>query len=74
MSMSSEIQRLPPEGGNICDECKNLVKFKVVRTKPSKTFPGRVIAYLVCPVCGHKATQMRVMRRSRKRKTYVYEP
>ena len=73
--MSSEkIQRLPPEGGNICDGCKKLVKFKVVRTKPSKTSPGRVIAYLVCPVCGHKATQMRVMRRSRKRRTYVYEP
>jgi len=74
MSMKGEkVQRLPPEGGNFCDGCKQLVKFKLRATKPCKTMPGRMIAYLYCPVCGHKATQVRVARRSRKRITYVYE-
>ena len=67
------VQRLPPEGGHICDGCKNLVKFKLRTTKPCKSWPGRMIAYLYCPLCGHKATQMRVIRRSKSRPRYVYE-
>ena len=67
-----KVQRLPPEGGVVCEGCKNLVKFRLVRSKPCKTQPGRMIAYLVCPVCGHKATQIRVIRRSRTRKRYIY--
>lgn len=66
-----KIQRLPPEGGNFCDGCGELVKFKLVRTKPSKTWPGKVIAYLCCPRCGHKATQIRFVRRRRPRYVYV---
>ena len=68
------VQRLLPEGGVICDGCRNLVKFRFVRSKPCRTQPGRMIAYLVCPVCGHKATQIRVARRARKHIRYVYEP
>ena len=75
MSTKGEtVQRLPPEGGNICDGCKNLVKFRLVRSKPCKTQPNRMIAYLACPICGHKATQIRVARRARKHIRYVYEP
>ena len=70
---ADSVQRLPPEGGHFCDGCKQLVKFKVRRTRPCATRPGRMIAYLYCPVCGHKATQVRVARRSRKRPRYVYD-
>lgn len=70
---ADSVQRLPPEGGNICDKCHNLVHFRLVRSKPCKTMPGRMIAYLACPVCGHRATQIRVARRSRTRPRYVYE-
>ena len=56
------IQHMPPEGGNICDGCKRLVRFKLRTTKPSKTWPGKRIAYLYCPLCGHKATQIRFSR------------
>lgn len=74
MSMKDEaVQRLPPEGGHFCDGCKQLVKFRLVRSRPSKTWPGRMIAYLACPLCGHRATQIRVVRRSKKRPRYVYE-
>ncbi len=74
MSTKDEkVQRLPPEGGHFCDGCKKLVRFKLRRSKPCKTQPGRMIAYLYCPLCGHKATQIRVMRRSRKHVRYVYE-
>ena len=74
MSTTREsVQRLPPEGEVICEGCKNVVKFRLVRSKPCRTQPGRMIAYLTCPVCGHKATQIRVARRSRKHIRYVYE-
>lgn len=74
MSTKAEkVQRLPPEGGHICDGCKKLVKFKLRTTKPCKSRPGRMIAYLYCPLCGHKATQVRVIRRSKIRPRYVYE-
>ena len=68
-----KVQRLPPEGGNFCDGCKNLVKFRLRTTKPCKSQPGRMIAYLYCPICGQKATQIRVIRRSKRRPRYVYE-
>jgi len=70
---ADSVQRLPPEGGNFCDGCNNLVKFQLVRSKPCKAQPGRMIAYLRCPVCGHKATQVRVARRSRKHRIYIYD-
>lgn len=69
---ADSVQRLPPEGGIVCDGCGNVVRFRFVRSKACKTQPGRMIAYLVCPVCGHKATQVRIVRRSRPRKRYVY--
>lgn len=56
-------QRLPPEGAYHCERCKNLVVFRTVRTKPSRTLEGKMIAYLVCPTCGHRATQMRFRKR-----------
>ena len=67
------VQRLPPEGGNFCDGCKNLVKFQLVRSRPCKAQPGRMVAYLRCPVCGHNATQVRFARRSRKHRIYIYD-
>ena len=70
---NDDVQRLPPEGDHVCNGCGNLVWFRIVRTKPSKTRPGRMIAYLVCPICGQKATQMRVVHRPRKRRTYIYD-
>lgn len=68
------VQRLLPEGGVICEGCGKVVKFRLVRSKPCKTQPGRMIAYLACPVCGHKATQIRIARRARKHIRYIYEP
>jgi uncharacterized Zn finger protein (UPF0148 family) len=68
------VQRLLPEGGVICEGCGNVVKFKLRSSKPCRTQPGRMIAYLYCPICGHKATQIRVARRARKHIRYVYEP
>ena len=65
------VQRLPPEGETICDGCGNAVRFKVRATKLCKTRPGSMIAYLVCPVCGQKATQVRQARRRRARYVYV---
>lgn len=67
-----KVQRLPPEGGVVCDGCKNVVRFKMRASKPCKNQPGHMIAYLYCPICGHKATQIRIIRRSRTRKRYVY--
>ena len=69
----STVQRLLPEGGVVCEGCGKVVRFRFVRSKPCKTQPGRMIAYLECPRCGHKATQIRVARRSRKHIRYVYE-
>ena len=66
------VQRLPPEGGVVCEGCKKVVRFKMRASKPCKNQPGRMIAYLFCPICGHKATQIRIIRRPRKRKRYVY--
>lgn len=66
------VQRLPPEGGIVCEGCKKVVRFRFVRSKPCKTQPGRMVAYLECPVCGHKATQIRIIRRQHPRKRYIY--
>ena len=74
MSTKGEkVQRLPPEGGVVCEGCQNVVRFKLRATKPCKTQPGRVIAYLFCPICGHKATQIRVARRANRHIRYIYE-
>ena len=62
-----DIQHMPPEGGNFCDGCKRLVRFKLRTTKPSKSFPGKRIAYLYCPIFGHKATQLRFERGVKRR-------
>lgn len=59
-------QRLPPEGAHFCDGCGELVIFRVVRTRTCATWPGKRIAYLTCPLCGHRATQIRFSRRGRK--------
>ena len=76
MSTSSDVQRLPPENGTRCDSCGNVVVFKLRKSKPCATAPGKMIAYLCCPICGHQATQIRLARRARKarrRRRYVYE-
>jgi len=68
-----KVQRLPPEGGAVCEGCGNVVLFRFVRSKPCATQPGHVIAYLECPRCGHKATQIRIARRAHRHIRYIYE-
>lgn len=62
-SSKVKIQRLPPEGMLECSRCHELVVFRLVRTVRVSGDPGRVYAYLKCPVCGALATQMRNARR-----------
>lgn len=69
-----DIQHMPPEGGNFCDGCGRLVKFKLRTSKPSKAFPGKRIAYLYCPLCGHKATQLRFPRERGKNAAQHFHP
>ena len=59
----SVAQRLPPEGAHFCDGCKALVVFKVRRTRTCASWPGKRIAYLYCPRCGHRAIQIRFSRK-----------
>ena len=56
-------QRLPPEGAYHCDGCGELVLFKVLRTQAVRSNPRKRDGYLVCPKCGHKATQIRWRRK-----------
>ncbi len=68
-----KVQRLPPDCGVVCEGCGNVVLFRFVRSKPCATQSGRVIAYLECPRCGHKATQIRIARRAHRHIRYIYE-
>jgi len=54
-----KIQRLPPEEEYRCDNCGRTVHFRVVRTQPMRADPRRCYAYLVCPLCGARAVQVR---------------
>lgn len=42
-----------------CSECRELVTFRVLRTQGVKGDPSMRYAYLECPNCGARATQMR---------------
>ena len=53
------VQHLPPEELIECDTCRELVVFRLVRTVKVAAEPDRVYAYLECPNCGARATQMR---------------
>ena len=62
---STRPQHLPPEGAYHCDRCKRLVIFRVVRTQQVRADPRKRYAYLVCPECGARATQIRWKRMAR---------
>lgn len=53
------VQHLPPEELIECAACRELVVFRMVRTVKVAAEPDRVYAYLKCPNCGARATQMR---------------
>ncbi|MDE3276644.1 MAG: hypothetical protein PUJ80_11560 [Verrucomicrobiota bacterium] len=57
------VQRLPPEGTYTCAGCGREVVFRVVQSKRVRRKPGMSYAYLACPLCGHRATQLRSSRR-----------
>ena len=52
-------QRFPFEQTVLCNSCCKHVIFSVVRTVRCKTDPRKVYAYLACPNCGARATQIR---------------
>jgi hypothetical protein len=54
-----KVQRLAPESLVECECCRELVVFRLVRTVKVAAEPNRVYAYLECPSCGARATQMR---------------
>ena len=54
-----KVQRLAPESLVECENCRELVVFRLVRTVRVASEPDRVYAYLECPNCGARATQMR---------------
>lgn len=54
-----KVQRLAPESLVECESCRELVVFRLIRTAKVAAEPNRVYAYLECPNCGARATQMR---------------
>lgn len=63
MMEETKVQHLPPEGAYICDRCKEEVLFRVVRTSAFRGDVRKCYAYLQCPKCGARATQIRWARR-----------
>ena len=53
------VQHLPPEALVECANCRELVVFRVIRTQAVRGDDSRRYAYLECPNCGARATQMR---------------
>lgn len=56
---NDNVQHLPPEGLVECAKCRQLVVFRVTRTQAVKGDDRRRYAYLECPECGARATQLR---------------
>lgn len=52
------VQRLPPDRGVVCRGCGAAVRFRVVSSVPARS--GGRYEYLVCPICGQRATRMRL--------------
>ncbi len=63
---SGAVQRLPPETRVRCSGCGRMVVFRLVATRAMSRDASRLYAYLVCPECGHRATQTRFRRRAAK--------
>lgn len=61
------VQHLPPEALVECANCRELVAFRVIRTQAVKGDDSRRYAYLECPNCGARATQLRWARSERRR-------
>lgn len=55
----AEIQRLAPDLGDVCRGCGKRVRFRI--KKSVKTKNGGRYLYLACPVCGQRATRMRLV-------------
>lgn len=56
-STAASPQRLPPRSADVCDACGRRVYFAVRAQKPLADGTHRV-EYLVCPVCGRRATRI----------------